>query len=99
MSENNPANLDPITDEPGAHPVGTGLGATGGALAGAVAGSVIGPAGTLIGAVVGAISGGLAGKEIAEHANPTEGGAPSEHKLARALAPAQARFPGQPWAP
>ena len=24
-------NLDPITDEPGAHPVGTGLGAAGGA--------------------------------------------------------------------
>src|SRR5688500_11089294 len=28
-------NRDPITEEPGAHPIGTGIGATGGAVAGA----------------------------------------------------------------
>ena len=31
---------------------------------------------------MGAVAGGLAGKEVAENVNPTEGGAPSEHKLA-----------------
>ena len=36
-------NPDPITGEPGSHPVGTGLGAGGGALAGAAIGSVAGP--------------------------------------------------------
>jgi len=36
-------NLDPISDEPGAHPVGTGIGAAlGGAAAGAVAGGLSG---------------------------------------------------------
>ena len=37
------SNLDPITGEPGAHPVGTGVGATGGALTGAAIGAVGGP--------------------------------------------------------
>ncbi|MDB5945892.1 MAG: hypothetical protein JWQ33_918, partial [Ramlibacter sp.] len=81
MSYKNPENNDPITGEAGAHPVGTGVGATGGAVAGATVGSVAGPVGTVVGAVVGAVVGGLAGKEVAEHANPTAGGAPSEHKL------------------
>jgi len=31
---------------------------------------------------MGPVAGGLAGKEIAENVNPTEGGAPSEHKFA-----------------
>jgi phage tail tape-measure protein len=81
MSKSNPENLDPITKTPGAHPLGTGIGAAGGAAAGAAVGSAAGPLGTLAGGVVGAIAGGLAGKEIAENANPTEGGEPSEHKL------------------
>ncbi len=65
-------NLDPITDEPGAHPVGTGLGAVaGGAAAGAAAGVVGGPVGAVVGAIVGAVAGGLGGKAVAETINPT----------------------------
>lgn len=64
-------NRDPITDEPGAHPVGTGIGATGGAVAGATAGAAGGPIGAALGGVVGAVVGGLAGKEAAESINPT----------------------------
>src|SRR5688572_32678891 len=65
-------NRDPISGAPGAHPVGTGLGAAGGAAAGAAAGTAVGdPAGTLVGGVVGAIAGGLAGKGIAEMVDPT----------------------------
>ena len=66
------ANKDPITGEPGAHPVGAGLGAAaGGAAAGAVAGAVAGPVGTVAGAVIGGVAGGLAGKAIAESIDPT----------------------------
>jgi hypothetical protein len=66
------ANLDPLSGKVGAHPVGTGLGATAGAVAaGAAAGSIAGPAGTVVGAVVGAVAGGLAGKEMAERIDPT----------------------------
>ena len=65
-------NPDPITGEPGSHPVGTGVGAAvGGAAAGAAAGTVAGPAGTIAGAAVGAIVGGLAGKGVAEKIDPT----------------------------
>ncbi len=74
MSTSKPkdANLDPISGEPGAHPVGTGLGAAGaGAAAGAAGGMVAGPAGAAIGAVIGAVAGGLAGKGIAESIDPT----------------------------
>lgn len=76
MNRNQPdkgsANRDPITGAPGAHPVGTGLGAAaGGMAAGAAAGSVAGPVGTAAGAAVGAIVGGLAGKGIAEKIDPT----------------------------
>lgn len=39
MSDKNPQDLDPITQKPGSHPVGTGVGATGGAIAGVAAGS------------------------------------------------------------
>jgi len=63
---------DPITGEPGAHPVGAGLGAAaGGAAAGAAAGAVAGPVGAAAGAIVGGVAGGLAGKEIAERIDPT----------------------------
>ena len=65
------ANRDPITGAPGAHPVGTGIGAAGGGTAGAAIGSVAGPVGTVIGAAVGAIAGGLAGKGVAEMVDPT----------------------------
>jgi uncharacterized protein YcfJ len=65
------ANRDPITDAPGAHPVGVGVGAAGAGAAGALIGSVAGPVGTAVGAVVGAVAGGLAGKGVAEAVNPT----------------------------
>ncbi len=66
------ANRDPITGAPGAHPVGTGLGAAaGGIAAGAAAGSVAGPVGTVAGAAIGAVIGGLAGKGVAEKIDPT----------------------------
>lgn len=65
-------NKDPMTGEPGAHPVGVGTGAAGGGIAGAVLGAAVaGPIGAGVGAVVGALSGGLAGKSAAEVVNPT----------------------------
>ena len=70
-AEDKDLNRDPITDEPGSHPVGTGVGATGGAVAGAAAGAVGGPVGVAVGGVVGAVVGGLAGKYAAEAVNPT----------------------------
>jgi len=66
------ANRDPITGEPGAHPVGVAGGATGGALAGAAVGAAGGPIGSAIGGAIGAVAGGLAGKGVAESVNPTE---------------------------
>ncbi|RZL96298.1 MAG: PA2169 family four-helix-bundle protein [Variovorax sp.] len=69
---NGEPNRDPITGAPGAHPVGTGLGATGGAIAGAAAGSLAGPVGTVVGLVAGAVAGGLGGKAVAEGVNPTQ---------------------------
>ena len=70
-SEKN-ANRDPLSDEPGSHPVGTGIGALlGGAAAGAATGTVAGPVGTVVGAAVGAVVGGLAGKGLAEAIDPT----------------------------
>ena len=59
------AHPDPITGEPGAHPVGVGVGALGAGAAGAAIGSIGGPIGMLIGAAIGAVAGGLAGKEVA----------------------------------
>ncbi len=41
-------NADPITGEPGAHPVGTGLGAVGGAATGATVGALGGPVGAVV---------------------------------------------------
>ena len=64
-------NADPITGEPGAHPVGVGLGATGGGITGAAIGAAAGPVGAAVGAVAGAIIGGMAGKDIAESYDPT----------------------------
>ena len=66
------ANLDPLSGAPGAHPLGTGVGAAGGGAAGAVVGALVaGPLGAVVGAAVGGVAGGLAGKGAAELANPT----------------------------
>src|SRR5262245_49642445 len=65
-------NADPITNEAGAHPVETGVGAAlGGAGAGFAAGMVGGPVGAAIGTVAGAVAGGLAGKSVGERIDPT----------------------------
>jgi hypothetical protein len=64
-------NADPITHEPGSHPLGVGLGATGGGITGAAIGAAAGPIGAAVGAVAGAVIGGMAGKDIAESYNPT----------------------------
>ena len=70
--ENSNLNLDPVSQEPGAHPLATGLGAVaGGAGAGAAAGALGGPVGAVVGGVVGAVAGGLGGKAVAEAVNPT----------------------------
>ncbi|WP_437230244.1 hypothetical protein SH661x_001859 [Planctomicrobium sp. SH661] len=66
------ANADPITNEPGAHPVSVGVGtALGGAAAGALGGAVAGPVGAVVGAVAGGIAGGLGGKAAGEQIDPT----------------------------
>jgi phage tail tape-measure protein len=66
------ANPDPITGEPGSHPVGTGVGSAGGAAAGAAVGAVVGgPVGAVVGGVAGAVIGGGAGHAAGEAANPT----------------------------
>lgn len=65
------ANPDPITGAPGAHPIGTGLGAAGAGAAGAAIGAAGGPVGAVIGGAVGAVVGGLAGKGAGELVNPT----------------------------
>lgn len=66
------ANLDPLSGEVGAHPVGTGVGAAGaGTVATVIGGVVGGPVGAVVGAVIGSVVGGLAGKDVAEQVNPT----------------------------
>ena len=58
---------DPLTGEPGAHPVETGLGAAGAGTIGTIVGGAVGgPIGAVVGAAIGAVSGGLMGKETAE---------------------------------
>jgi hypothetical protein len=72
VSKENPENRDPITKEPGAHPVGVGAGAASGGAAGAAIGAAAGgPIGAVVGAAVGAVAGGLGGKAAAESVNPT----------------------------
>src|SRR5450756_1631138 len=66
------ANPDPITGEPGSHPVGTGVGSAGGAAAGAAVGAAVGgPIGAVVGGVAGAVIGAGAGHAAGEAANPT----------------------------
>jgi hypothetical protein len=64
-------NEDPITHEPGSHPVGVGVGTAAGAAAGGAMGAVAGPVGAAVGAIVGGVAGGLAGKAVGEEVNPT----------------------------
>jgi hypothetical protein len=65
-------NPDPITNEPGSHPIETGIGAAAvGAASGMAAGAVAGPMAAAIGTVVGAVAGGYAGKGIGELIDPT----------------------------
>lgn len=65
-------HLDPITGEPGARPVGTGVGAATAGLIGTAVGAIVGgPVGAAVGSVVGAVGGGLLGKGIAETIDPT----------------------------
>jgi hypothetical protein len=65
-------NPDPITNEPGAHPIETGVGAAvGGAAVGLAVGAAAGPIGAAIGAAVGGIAGGYAGKAVGEKIDPT----------------------------
>lgn len=66
------SNRDPITSEPGAHPVGTGVGAAAAGAAGAIVGTgLAGPLGGIVGAAIGASVGGGLGHYAAEAANPT----------------------------
>jgi uncharacterized protein (TIGR02271 family) len=65
-------NPDPVTDQPGSHPIETGIGAAvGGAASGLAVGAVAGPIGAAVGAAVGAVAGGLAGKGVGEVIDPT----------------------------
>jgi hypothetical protein len=62
-------NEDPITGEPGSHPVGVGVGTA--AATGAAVGAAGGPVGAVIGTVIGGIAGAAAGKAGGEAVNPT----------------------------
>ena len=64
-------NPDPITGEPGSHPVGTGIGSASAAAAGAAIGAIGGPIGAAVGGVIGAVTGAVIGHNVAEGANPT----------------------------
>lgn len=63
---------DPLSNESGAFPVGTGVGAMlGGAAAGAAVGAVAGPVGALVGTIAGGVFGGYTGKMVSEYIDPT----------------------------
>ena len=72
-SPKNPeTNPDPLTGEPGAHPVATGVGAaTVGTVGLAASAMVAGPVGVAAAVVGGAIIGGYAGKAAGELIDPT----------------------------
>ena len=87
---------DPLTHEPGSHPVATGVGAAGGGATGAAVGLLVGgPVGGVIGAIVGAVAGGFGGNAVGEAVEPTD-------PLATRVELAQAReddlAPGDPLA-
>jgi len=65
-------NRDPITDQPGSHPIETGVGAAlAGAATGIAVGAVAGPVATAVGAALGAVAGGYGGKGVGEMIDPT----------------------------
>ncbi len=65
-------NPDPLSGQPGSHPIETGVGAAvGGAASGLAVGAVAGPISAAVGAAVGAVAGGLAGKGVGEMIDPT----------------------------
>jgi hypothetical protein len=68
---NRDMNRDPISGEPGSHPLGTGVGSAGGAAAGAALGAPFGPIGMLVGGALGAVAGGAAGHTAGEAIDPT----------------------------
>ena len=88
-------NADPITNNPGSHPIETGLGAiVGGAASGVAIGMVAGPLGAAIGAAVGAVAGGYAGKGVGELIDPTtQDNWLREHLDEQELSPAGADMP------
>jgi hypothetical protein len=65
-------NPDPITGEPGSHPIGVAAGGSGGAATGATIGAAVGgPVGAAVGGMIGAVAGSVVGKSAAEALNPT----------------------------
>ncbi len=64
-------NRDPITGEPGSHPLGTGVGSASAGAAGASIGAAGGPIGAAVGGVIGAVVGAAIGHNVAEGVNPT----------------------------
>lgn len=64
-------NRDPLSNAPGAHPVGVSVGGVGGAAVGAGIGALFGPIGMLVGGTVGTLAGAAAGKGVAESMDPT----------------------------
>jgi hypothetical protein len=77
MKTNDPSstenlNKDPLTGEPGSHPVATGLGTAAAGATGAVIGTAVGgPIGTIVGTVIGAVAGALGGHALGEKIDPT----------------------------
>ena len=67
-----PKHPDPITGEPGSHPVGTGIGTASGAATGAAIGALGGPIGMAIGAIAGGVTGAAVGHGVGEAVDPTE---------------------------
>lgn len=72
VEEERDANRDPITGEPGSHPIGVAAGGSTGAATGAAIGAAVGgPVGAVVGGAIGAVAGGLTGKAVAEVIDPT----------------------------
>ena len=63
--DSNPENRDPITKEPGSHPVGTGIGSAGDA---ATVAAVDGPVEAILGGAIGVVVGDVVFKYIPEAA-------------------------------
>lgn len=76
-------NEDPITHEPGSHPISTGVGAMGGVATGGAIGTVVaGPIGGVVGALIGAVAGGIGGSAVGEVIEPTQDNLSWENRLA-----------------